>query len=724
MATVRTNGPIYKIFASTQKPRLSKTTRDCCVRTVHQLLSRTTSDEHPGMLLGKIQSGKTRTFMGVVSLAFDNGFDLAVVFTKGTRALTRQTVARVKQDLAPALAKELVLVYDIRSMQDNLTDWELSKKLVIVCKKEDDNLKKLSEYLLKVYPVLKDRRTLFIDDEADFASIGYRRTGGIVTANVIPVQISDLRSNLSSLSFLQVTATPYSLYLQPEGEIDNNATGPIKPVRPTFTELVPVHDGYVGGEYYFEKSQQENSVPSFLHVDVPATELDILKKPDRTLFKLEECLSSNGIATLRRALVSFIVGACVRRIHQSKARQPQRRYSFIVHTETSRNAHSWQKEVVTRLIRTLQEAVANHDSVVSQLVSESYVDLKQSLKRAGLMCPKDKVVLDEACKALSAVMTTTVNSEREIDQLLDDSGQLMLRTPINVFIGGQILDRGLTIENLIGFFYGRRPKTAQQDTVLQHSRMYGNRDHQDLAVTRFYTSAAIYRSMQMIHDFDSALRSSFEAGGHNAGVVFLRSDPTRGVVSCSPNKTLKSNITSVRAGTRLLVPAGFTTKQAADAKKATDQVDRLVKAALNGDTSDNPGMVLIDADTADKIVDAIHRAILCPDDAKWDVKSFKATMRYLAANNTKSTEKGKIVLLVRRNRDLARIRPADNRLQNAPDSRVETKAVDDYSKSAPALLLYRQNGKKSQKWEGTPFWWPVLRAPAKTPPIIFASNGK
>ena len=32
-----------------------------------------------------------------------------------------------------------------------------------------------------------------------------------------------------------------------------------------------------------------------------------------------------------------------------------------------------------------------------------------------------------------------------------------LRTPLNIFIGGQVLDRGVTLANLIGFYYGRRP---------------------------------------------------------------------------------------------------------------------------------------------------------------------------------------------------------------------------------------------------------------------------
>jgi hypothetical protein len=49
------------------------------------------SIRQPGMLLGKVRSGKTKTFMGAIALAFDNGFDVCVVLTKGTKALAKQT---------------------------------------------------------------------------------------------------------------------------------------------------------------------------------------------------------------------------------------------------------------------------------------------------------------------------------------------------------------------------------------------------------------------------------------------------------------------------------------------------------------------------------------------------------------------------------------------------------------------------------------------------------
>jgi hypothetical protein len=114
-------------------------------------------------------------------------------------------------------------------------------------------LERLAETLLTTYPQLASKRILIIDDEADNASIGYYYTkAGDLELRTIAGQIDDLRKQLPAASFLQVTATPYSLYLQPE---ESPPGLQIAPVRPTFTELVPIHPDYVGGKFYFEESQ-------------------------------------------------------------------------------------------------------------------------------------------------------------------------------------------------------------------------------------------------------------------------------------------------------------------------------------------------------------------------------------------------------------------------------------------------------------------------------------
>ncbi|MGO9755328.1 MAG: hypothetical protein ACLPNY_01790, partial [Roseiarcus sp.] len=72
----------------------------CIERVVNQLESAATTDDRPGILLGKIQSGKTRAFVRIIARAFDRNFDIALVLTKGTKTLSAQTVARLSDDFA------------------------------------------------------------------------------------------------------------------------------------------------------------------------------------------------------------------------------------------------------------------------------------------------------------------------------------------------------------------------------------------------------------------------------------------------------------------------------------------------------------------------------------------------------------------------------------------------------------------------------------------------
>jgi len=108
-------------------------------------------------------------------------------------------------------------------------------------------------------------------------------------------------------------------------------------------------------------------------------------------------------------------------------------------------------------------------------------------------------------------MITKVNHGRQVEELLDEEGQLRLRTPLNVFIGRPFLDRGITIANLIAFFYGCRPQIYQQDTVVQHSRMFGFRPIQDLTASCFYTEPRIYQAMRRMHESDVGLSGNCQA---------------------------------------------------------------------------------------------------------------------------------------------------------------------------------------------------------------------
>jgi hypothetical protein len=422
-------------------------------------------------------------------------------------------------------------------------------------------LQRLHTALFGTYPSLANKKILIIDDEADYASIGFSRTKEqIIQIKAIAGQIDKIRSGLSQSDYLQVTATPYSLYLQPEELTINDNKQVFKPIRPAFTELVPVPKEYIGGDYYFKESEEENSIAAYIYENISEEELMVLKKQDRRRFKLEEALTSNKICSLRNAIVNFLVGAVIRRIQETQNGNRANKYSFIVHTEQAKKSHKWQQDIVLELKTLLKKAVDNQSVLLDDLIAASYESLKQSIQLLSCYMPTFEEVKESVHEALREdwMMITKVNSEKDVNHLLDDQGQLKLRAPLNVFIGGQILDRGITIGNLIGFYYGRNPKTYQQDTVLQHSRMFGYRPIEDLAVTRFYTTRAIYDVMKRIHEFDTALRIAFEKGGQENGVVFIQKDTKNQIIPCSPNKIILSNITTLKPFKRLL-PVGFQT---------------------------------------------------------------------------------------------------------------------------------------------------------------------
>ncbi len=707
----------YEVLAADRKD--SPELQQCVSKTVEQLLKLDTSVGRPGILLGKIQSGKTRAFLGVIASAFDQGYDMAVVLTKGTVSLAKQTLNRIRKDFKPFIDADTVQVFDIMTLPENLTTYELSQKLILVVKKEDDNLDRLIKAVEDVYPELRGRKLLIVDDEADFASLSYRRKEGAVRLGVISGQIEELRKLVPNSDFLQVTATPYSLYLQPEEEAKVSGTALFRPKRPSFTEILPIHSSYVGGEYYFEESSGPDSTAYYVYEQVPLDEREALKKEDGRRLKLQDVLESKNSAVLRRAITNFVMGAAILRTQQMSAGELTRKYAFLFHTEQSRESHAWQERVASAIRDQLIEQAKHDVSALRKTLRDSYDDLKKSVEIAGFKMPSLDECTEFVRKALvdGQLMITRVNSDKEIDELLDDNGQLKLRTPMNMFIGGQILDRGLTIENMIGFYYGRNPRKFQQDTVLQHSRMYGARPRQALQVTRFYAPLHIYQMLAKIEEFDAALREAFRSGSHDRGVYFIQRDAAERLVPCSPNKLMFSELTSIRPGKRLL-PVGFQTVAKSVGKGNLQKLDDAVRQIL-GDKLDGTGV--IEVNIAVRLLELAYSNLEFESEGDDERKGHIAALEHLSRTTAEPSARGKVFLMAASNRDVARFREG-GRPSNAPDTKQQADFVEHQAQNMPALMLLRQKGTELQQWRGLPFWWPVIVPQQDAVTSVFAAE--
>ena len=100
-------------------------------------------------LVGLIQSGKTRTFIGTMAKCFDLNFDAVILFTKVSKALVQQTINRLYDEFQKPIDNSYLFVWNaIKLDKETLDDYTVtSKKNIFVTKKEKANLNKLHELI-------------------------------------------------------------------------------------------------------------------------------------------------------------------------------------------------------------------------------------------------------------------------------------------------------------------------------------------------------------------------------------------------------------------------------------------------------------------------------------------------------------------------------------------------------------------------------------------------
>lgn len=713
--------PYYKYI--TEKRKDSKELKEVMEATAKDLVKHQTDELKPGMLLGLIQSGKTSAFIGVMAKCFDDGYDVVVVFTKNSVALAEQTLKRFKTEFMIPIEANKLYVWDIVKLQNGaLTGYILGNKQIFIVKKESQNMDRLLA-VFKKEKKLQDKRVLIIDDEADQAGVSFvadkGSPDGIELAKVAK-KVSDFRNLLKGKnSYLQVTATPYSLYLQPENLTLNQQE--YAPLRPAFTHLLRPHSFYKGGEYYFEESMDPESPASYLHVSVPDTELSFLNGKSKTtrtydMRILNNILESDKIQRFRMALLSFLVGGAIRQKQEETTDEWARTYhcSFIMHTATAKQTHAMQKHFVEQLIEKLKEKSITE---LKELLKPAYKSLQQSVEISGIAMPTFEVIAKILFNALenNFIGIIEVNSENQVAELLGENGQLRLDNPFNIFVGGQSLDRGITVDHLIGFFYGRNPGKFQMDTVLQHSRMYGARSKEDLSVTRFYTSARIYEAMRRMHWFDKDLREDFIKYGSKALVRFIaKLDNT--IVPAGPNKLKASNLLSFKALSRLL-PIGFQTRSQTDIKGKVEKIDNIIETYKVKDKNHFELPITV----AIEIVRLIEQTFAYEprfgnEGMDWDTAPFIRAMEIAADKNNRDT----IIVYYKTGREIARFKNGGTTFSDVPDDgKIDLPQAKNLAVNGPVLSLYKQKGRETDEWRNAPFYWPVLVMPANMPNYVY-----
>ena len=729
-AGTMTTTPIYsRLKLKTDKngnPWYSANLQQCIEETVDKLMNpvKGFSQRDPGLLLGKIQSGKTRAFVGIIGLMFDKGIDIAIVLTKGTKALAQQTKTRMEDEFSAfasrsTLGLPVIEVSDILNRRKGFTHRELNNKNIIICKKEKNNMSILNG--IAHINGFDQKKILIVDDEADFASRNYTNANGMTDLAAIANAIDSLVASLPYCYYLQVTATPYSLYLQPDGCLNLSSGGTAMPFKPRFTCLLPIYPEYVGGEQYFHDSQNPNSMYSHLYRDVSEKCREAISKIDRRY--INNVATSPSLTELREAIMGYFMATAIRRIQENN--RVDYLSSCIVHVEIAKEKHEWEGQLIITLTEEWEKAIRANNGVLPQTMDamidvlyDDYVDSITKGRNNGelpsttMIPPKADVRVEIASLFLNKdYRIEVINSDQDVPALLDKDGQLKLTHAVNIFVGGQILDRGITIANLLCFFYGRNPRKLQQDTVLQHSRMYGNRSKLDMAVTRFYTTFRLYTLVAEINELDEQLRQWLikysTTANFDPSMAVVFSD-NAGLKPCAGGKIAMSDCVALRAGRRM-VHAGFQTDCQTKIKPVIDSIDDTITSLPNYGKKDSDGIFEVNVDIVIDLLKMVrstyiyNRAVDNNDGLDWNVQEMIGAIQYATTNTN-----GKMWMMHRTNRNMSRIRQNGGFIDAPDDGRTDLTPARAKAVNQPIIMFIKENGKQTDGWRDAPFYWPVL----------------
>lgn len=705
----------------------------------------------PCLLLGKVQCGKTDTFESIIGLCFDKGIDIAVVMTKGTNTLTNQTIQRLENDFRFFKDQRIngqrviVSIYDILDLyhRGGLTDYQINNpanKFIIVVKKEKTNLEDLNE-LFELNEEMRKKKVLVCDDEADFASRNYYVRKGRTDLCAIADLIEKFIKQPRYCRYLQVTATPYSLYLQPDGSIQLREGKEASPWLPRYTGLVPIHDKYIGGQQYFVESDDENSMYSCMLQYVSEDCMDILSA--RNPWYLESKVHSGNLDPLNYAVVSYMFSAAIRSIQVRRKTDLKYYSSCLIHCEVAKKNHQWQEDLIVGIIDDIKNAFlhkGNADLHILDLEQDAYDSLKLSNQLGNAQklikekFPSFAEVEAEVMRILqyNDYVVKVVNSEVPgmVSTMLNEKGQLRLDNTLNFFIGGSILDRGITIDNMLCFFYGRDPKKFQMDTVLQHARMYGARDKEDMACTRFFTTEAIYDVLKtinnidmMMYDYLKAHRDTVQTDEFTSMVIGY----DKRISASASNKYTIAN-TKIIKGHQRILPVGFQTGELEEMAEAKKKIDQLIQSCPDYSkvTKEDP-FFLMPYEKAQQIIHIIASTLKYGPEFEnvnytWDENEMLTALDHCTFGSD-----GMIYCLHRTGRDMSRERDHSKvnktRWIDAPDDgRSDTKPSRDKATDRPVLMLIGQNGGVAEGWRGAPFYWPVFVVQKEVHEGIFTIN--
>ncbi|MEG0034884.1 MAG: Z1 domain-containing protein [Bacilli bacterium] len=391
------------------------------------------------LLIGKVQSGKTSNLEMFTALAFDNGYDGVIIFGGYDSKLLEQTTNRFRKtfDISEtSLEDDRPIIYStdkdnikslpVRTVQ-NIKDKE--KPLVFISMKRKTALESINSLLKRIESL--NLKFFIIDDEGDQASLNTEKDKKNKKSATYR-EICKIKEKLNNPLYLSVTATPQA----------NTFLNDFSELKPEKLVLIHPNKGYTGAEYF----HSDDSKIIFLEDNGE---------------EFEEYLPKD----LKLAINYFIIASCILKIRKTD-------YSdMIIHTHRDVTIHRNVYSLVSSYIKSIQMAIENEDEeLVYQLNEFKKVYDSQYFSREVL---ENYAYDDIENEIKDVILDTHVILQNSIGKHTQSNEELFKH---KIFVGGDLLQRGLTFKKLIVTYFTRwAKKDGNMDTNLQRARWFGYR---------------------------------------------------------------------------------------------------------------------------------------------------------------------------------------------------------------------------------------------------------
>ncbi len=178
------------------------------------------------LVVGEVQSGKTKFIISTIESALDNGYDCAVVIGGTNNNLLLQTNKRIND----SFGIENVNIINIE--QTILKELPKGKSLVTALKYKDSLLK-----LLQLLKNSENKKIIIFDDESDFGSINVNMDGDRSSLSKI---LFNIYNEIYSGLFISITATPFAEILSSDSIFIDRSF------------VIDVNSEYTGSSFFLE----------------------------------------------------------------------------------------------------------------------------------------------------------------------------------------------------------------------------------------------------------------------------------------------------------------------------------------------------------------------------------------------------------------------------------------------------------------------------------------